>query len=131
MGNPSIQTVLSTDPPPENAVLGSPAHGAEVHFRGIVRGTENARAIAGLNYSAYLPMAEKILREVAWAAAREHPEARVLIHHMIGFVAAGETSVLVAVALPHSTAAFELCHHLLRRVKTEVPIWKEAVLAAD
>ena len=72
-------------------------------------------------------MAERKLREIADEAARAHDEALIFIHHVVGFVPAGQASVLIAVAMPRSDAAFDLCRELLRRLKTEVPIWKEAV----
>jgi molybdopterin synthase catalytic subunit len=127
MGIPHVHTCLSSDAVPDQVAIDSPAHGAAVQFRGVVRETENGRPITGLNYSAYLPMAEKKLWEIARAAATGHPEARIFIHHVVGFVAAGKPSLLIAVTARHSAEAFELCTELLRRVKTEVPIWKEAV----
>jgi molybdopterin synthase catalytic subunit len=127
MGIPLVHTCLSRDAVPEALACESPVHGAGLQFRGVVRDTENGRPVAGLNYSAYRPMAEKKLREIAEAAALEHPEARIFIHHVVGFVAAGKPSLLIAVNARHSAEAFELCAKLLRRVKTEVPIWKEAV----
>jgi molybdopterin synthase catalytic subunit len=122
-----VHTSLSSTPVPEGHVFDSPVHGAEVQFRGVVRDIENGRSLSGLRYSAYAAMAEKKLREIAEEAAQSHAGARIFIHHVVGFVPAGRASVLIAVAMPRSDAAFDLCREILRRLKTEVPIWKEPV----
>ncbi|GIT69562.1 MAG: hypothetical protein Ct9H300mP27_06660 [Chloroflexota bacterium] len=41
----------------------------------------------------------------------------------------GETSLVVAVASPHRTEAFQACHKVVDRVKEIVPIWKKEVYA--
>ena len=120
-----VTTVLSDQPVPDRHVFHSPAHGAEIQFRGVVRGFEEGRAIEGIRYTAYEPMARAILHGIALELASTHPEALIFIHHVIGFVPTGAASVLVAVAMPHSAKAFALCQELLRRLKSEVPIWKE------
>jgi molybdopterin synthase catalytic subunit len=120
-----FQAVLSDRAVPEAHVFGSPAHGAEVQFRGVVREREGGRKLAGIRYTAYEAMAEAKLREIAAAAAASRPDALVFIHHVLGYVAAGAPSVLIAVAMPHSAEALALCAEVLRRLKSEVPIWKE------
>jgi molybdopterin synthase catalytic subunit len=120
-----VETVLSDQPVPDRHVFHSPTHGAEIQFRGVVRGWEEGRRLEGIRYSAYAPMATAKLRALATEAASTHPEALVFIHHVVGFVPAGEASVLLAIAMPHSAEAFALCAEMLRRLKTEVPIWKE------
>jgi molybdopterin synthase catalytic subunit len=122
-----VHTSLSNEAVPDGHLFNSPQYGAEVQFRGIVRDTEDGRAISGLRYSAYHAMAERKLREIADEAAEAHTGALIFIHHVVGFVPAGRASVLIAVAMPRSGAAFDLCRELLHRLKTEVPIWKEAV----
>jgi molybdopterin synthase catalytic subunit len=119
-----FQAVLTGEPVPASHRFGSPAHGAEVQFRGVVRAWENGRKLAGIRYTAYEPMAAAKLREIA-AAAADDPAALVFIHHVVGFVSAGEASVLIAVAMPHSAQALALCASVLHRLKSEVPIWKE------
>ncbi len=105
--------------------FGSPLHGAELCFRGVVRGHENGLPITAIRYSAYLPMARATLRALAEQAATAHPDAFIHIHHAIGDVPAGQASLLLAVATPHSRESLDLIELLIHRLKTEVPIWKE------
>jgi molybdopterin synthase catalytic subunit len=60
------------------------------------------------------------------AAARERwPElGRVVVWHRTGLVAAGEPSVVIAVATPHRAEAFEACRFLIDTLKATSPIWK-------
>lgn len=120
-----FQTVLSEQPVPDRHLFHSPAHGAEIQFRGVVREWEEGKKIGGIRYSAYGAMAEAKLRAIADETAAAHPAALIFVQHVVGFVPAGRASVLVAVAMPHSAKAFSLCEEILRRLKTEVPIWKE------
>lgn len=117
----------TTVPEFEAALEPSTAHGADLRFHGVVRDREDGRPIAGIEYTAYRPMADNELEAVVSAMAAEHPEHRVAIHHRIGFVPAGEASLLIRVQTAHSAAAFELCREYLRRIKVSVPVWKKPV----
>ncbi|MBP7950782.1 MAG: molybdenum cofactor biosynthesis protein MoaE [Verrucomicrobiales bacterium] len=101
--------------------------GAEVRFVGVVRGTENGKSIAGIDYSAYLPMAQGVLEQITADLTRQHGPHPLRLHHRLGFVPAGEPSVVIAVGATHSREAFLLCHDYLRRVKAEAPIWKKFI----
>ena len=103
--------------------------GAEAQFLGVVRGMEDGRTISGIDYSAYLPMAEKTLQELVERGEREHGPHRVFIQHRLGFVAAEQPSIVIRVRTKHSAASFELCHWYLKEIKTRVPIWKKPVFA--
>ena len=103
--------------------------GAEAQFLGVVRGMEDGRTISGIDYSAYLPMAEKTLQELVERGQREHGPHRVFIQHRLGFVAAEQPSIVIRVRTKHSAASFELCHWYLKEIKTRVPIWKKPVFA--
>lgn len=122
---PRVSTRVDPDRIPPSFTFASPRHGAEICFRGVVRAEEKGQPIAGIRYSAYLPMAQATLRSLAEDTAATHPDALIHIHHVIGDVAAGEASLLLAVATPHSAEAMALLKRLLQRLKAEVPIWKE------
>jgi molybdopterin synthase catalytic subunit len=107
----------------------APEEGAEVQFLGTVRGQEDGRPITGIDYSAYLPMAEKELERLCLQGQEEHGPHRVQILHRLGFVADQEPSILIRVQTKHSAEAFALCHWYLKAVKTTVPIWKKPVWA--
>jgi len=113
----------------ESALAPSTLHGADLRFHGVVRDTEDGRPISGIEYSAYRPMADRELEQVAAAMGADHPDHIVAIYHRIGYVAAGEASLLIRVQTAHSAAAFELCREYLRRIKTTVPVWKQAVFS--
>ena len=109
----------------------STTHGADLRFHGVVRDREDGRVITGINYSAYRPMADNELQAVIDAMSTEHPDHRVAIHHRLGFVPAGEASILIRVQTAHSAEGFEISREYLRRIKETVPIWKKPVFVDD
>ena len=121
--------ILSEEPIQPATTVFKSGEGAEAQFLGVVRGEEDGRPISGIDYSAYLPMAEKMLRELVERCEREHGPHRVFIQHRLGFVAAEQTSIIIKVRTKHSAEAFELCRWYLKEIKTCVPIWKRAVFA--
>ena len=121
--------LISADPIIPGAPSFAPGEGAEVQFLGVVRGEEDGRPISGIDYTAYLPMAEKMLRELTERGARDHGPHRVFIQHRLGFVANEEPSIIIRVQTKHSAEAFDICRWYLKEIKTSVPIWKRAVFA--
>ena len=115
----------------ETGLPASMIHGADLRFHGVVRDQENGRRILGIEYSHYEGMAINELRRIGEAMAIAHPDHFALVHHVIGFVPAGEASILIRVQTPHSAEAFEICREYLRRIKTTVPIWKKPVFEGD
>ncbi len=122
--------VLSPEPIPDLTPAFSVGQGAEVRFLGMVRGIEDDRSISGIDYSAYQPMAEKMLAELIGTGRSAHGPHEVFIQHRLGFVAAEEPSILIRVRTKHSAAAFDLCRWYLQEVKTKVPIWKRPVFVS-
>lgn len=111
----------------ERALLSSVRHGADIRFHGVVRETEAGRLIKGIDYSAYESMATLELERIVRELQEENPDRRIAVHHRVGFVAAGEASLLIRVQTAHSAEAFATCQECLRRIKAEVPIWKRVV----
>lgn len=111
----------------ERTLSASSRHGADIRFHGVVRETEAGRLITGIDYSAYETMAEQELSKIVAELHEEEPERRIAVHHRIGFVAAGEASLLIRVQATHSADAFATCQECLRRIKTTVPVWKRVV----
>lgn len=101
--------------------------GAEASFLGVVRATEDGRRIRGIEYSSYEPMAHEVLGHLHSRAFAELGAHRVYVRHRIGFVAAGEPSIIIQVRSKHSGPAFDLCRWYLKEIKTTVPIWKRPV----
>jgi len=123
--------VLSDDPIMISPPHFEPGEGAEAQFLGVVRGREGEREISGIDYSAYRPMAEKMLRQLLAQGRRDHGPHRVFIQHRLGFVAAEQPSIVIQVRTKHSAEAFELCRWYLQEIKTRVPIWKRPVFVGD
>ena len=105
---------------PENR-LGA---GAVVEFFGNVRPLENGEEIDGIEYEAHRDMAEHQLRKIAHEAAERFDLLAIRLHHGIGFVAVGETSLFLRVASAHRGAAFEASRWIVDELKKRVPIWK-------
>ncbi len=119
--------LISTDPIIPEAPPFAAEEGAEVQFLGVVRATEEGRPITGIDYSAYLPMAEKTFAALLEKGSAKHGPHRVFIQHRLGFVPAGEPSLLIRIRAKHSAAAFDLCRWYLQEIKTTIPIWKKPV----
>jgi molybdopterin synthase catalytic subunit len=102
------------------------ANGAVCTFVGQVRRHARGREVAYLEYNAYVPMAEKMLRHIA-AEAEARWSCEVAIQHRLGRIELGEPSVAVTVGSPHRAEAFEACRHCIDTLKQTVPIWKREV----
>jgi molybdopterin synthase catalytic subunit len=103
--------------------------GAVIDFFGVVRAIENERTIEGLVYEAFEPMAERQLALIADEAKDQYLLLSVIIHHRIGFVAAGEPSLFVRVTARHRQEAFQASMQVIERLKQLVPIWKHPIYA--
>ncbi|MDA0352440.1 MAG: hypothetical protein DWG79_00650 [Chloroflexi bacterium] len=104
------------------------ASGAAVVFEGVVRDHHEGRAVLRLEYEAYVPMAEKQLRAVAGEVMRDFADREVhaiAIHHRIGTLEIGDTSLVVAVSAAHRQDAFDAASRTVDRVKETVPVWKK------
>ena len=105
--------------------------GAIVQFFGDVRPLENGERIDGIEYEANQEMAEYQLRKIADEAAERFGLLVVCLHHRIGFVGVGETSLFLKVAAAHRAAAFDACRWIVDELKKCVPIWKSIVVRSD
>ena len=112
-------------PLPE-AISGSA--GAVVEFTGLVRGEEDARRIAALEYEAYSPMAENVMRRILEELSRQQPCLWVHVRHRVGVVPVGEAAIHVVAAARHRDDAFAMVAGFMNRLKQDVPIWKRRAL---
>jgi molybdopterin synthase catalytic subunit len=85
---------------------------------------EKGRAIAGLNYEAYEPMARRELEKILGRLNESWNCEAVWFVHRLGWVPVGEASLYVRVQASHREAAFRLCMELIDWLKQDVPIWK-------
>jgi molybdopterin synthase catalytic subunit len=120
------RTAIVTDPIDSAAVLAeveSDSHGAGILFVGVVRDKNDGRAVTGMEYTAYRPMAEKELAGIA-REVEERFEASVVIVHRIGELTIGEASVAIAVGHGHRDEAYQASRYAIEQLKARVPIWK-------
>jgi len=107
------------------------AAGAVVDFWGIVRGSEDGREIDGIEYEAHREMAEHQLRQIAQQAIETFALKLIVVHHRIGFIAAGESSLFMRVASGHRAEAFRASQWVVDELKRKVPIWKRPKFKID
>lgn len=103
--------------------------GAVAQFEGVVRPSEERRALAALEYEAYRPMAEEMLQALAEEAMAEFALSAVLVQHSVGSVAVGERSFRLLIAAEHRAPAMRAMASFIDRMKRDVPIWKRPVYA--
>lgn len=114
------------------AAISEPRVGGTATFLGTVRdhAPDLDVPVVRLEYTAYEPMADKVLAELAEAILDEHPSVLgVALLHVIGLLEIGEPTVLIACAAPHRAAAFDACRDALGRVTAEVPVFKREITA--
>jgi molybdopterin synthase catalytic subunit len=126
-GGTDAQELLTDGPIDVPAVarrVAARGRGAVLTFEGRVRDRHHGREVTHLIYDAYRSMAEASLRRIIDEIEAESRELSLAIVHRLGRVAAGEASVVIAVASPHRDAAYRASREALERLKREVPIWK-------
>ena len=100
------------------------ALGAVTSFLGVVRGENLGRRVTHLEYEAYEPLAVRALERIGREVGDRWPAVRLAVHHRIGRLAVGDTSVAIAAASPHRADAFAACRYTIERIKQIVPVWK-------
>jgi molybdopterin synthase catalytic subunit/molybdopterin converting factor small subunit len=105
----------------------SDAAGAIATFTGTTRLQSRGRTVTHLDYEAYEGMAEKMMEEIADGLAARYALTGVAIHHRVGRVGIGETSVVIAVSAPHRQDALAACKDAIDELKERVPLWKKEV----
>lgn len=106
--------------------------GAWLAFEGRVRNCHAGRAVSGLHYQAYVPLAvaegERILAE----AMQRFALCQALAVHRVGELEVGELAVWVGVSAGHRDAAYDASRWIIDAIKADVPIWKrERYLEGD
>ena len=99
--------------------------GAIATFIGTTRAHSRGRDVVHLEYEAYEGMAEQVMADLAAELRDRHELCTVAIHHRVGSVDIGETSVVIAVSAPHRAAALAACAEAIDELKVSVPLWKK------
>lgn len=125
--------VLTAKPINENVLIGqrvmSSGMGAVVNFLGVVRGSEDGKAISAIEYEAFEKMVRHQFNLLFDEMEQRWPVESVRLVHRIGVVKINEPSLWVEVIAPHRGEAFAACQWLIDEMKRVVPIWKKPVLA--
>lgn len=112
------------DPAPLLAAATAPSDGAALLFLGVVRDENEGRPVGHLEYEAYAPMAERVLREIALEAGERFAVGAVSVVHRVGRLEVGEPSVAIVVAAPHRGDAYAASRYVIEELKRRVPVWK-------
>ena len=107
------------------AEVASDGAGAIATFVGTTRARSRGRDVIRLEYEAYEGMAEAEMERIAGELRTKHDLHAVAIHHRVGVVGIGETSVVIAISAPHRAAALEACREAIDTLKQTVPLWKK------
>jgi molybdopterin synthase catalytic subunit len=107
------------------AEVASDDAGAIATFVGTTRAWSRGREVVRLEYEAYEGMAEAEMERIAEELKQRHDLLEVAIHHRVGRVEIGETSVVIAVSAPHRAAALDACREAIDTLKQTVPLWKK------
>jgi molybdopterin synthase catalytic subunit len=120
---------LSTDPSTKDAIaaVARAAAGGTVTFTGTVRDSCDRGPVERLEYSAYDPMAQKVMTEIANEAATKFSLLGVAIDHAVGVRTPGQITFVVACASVRRDEAFEACRYVVDEVKRRAPIWKKEI----
>jgi len=121
---------LSQDPLSLEAVVAevkTDDAGAIATFVGTTRARSRGRDVLYLEYEAYEGMAEQVMAELAADLKEKHALCEVAIHHRVGRVEIGDTSVVIAVSAPHRGDALSACREAIDELKVTVPLWKKEV----
>ena len=101
--------------------------GAIATFVGTTRSRSRGRNVVRLEYEAYEGMAEAEMERIAEELKRRYDLVDVAIHHRVGVVGVGGTSVVIAVSAAHRADALAACRDAIDTLKATVPLWKKEV----
>lgn len=122
-----MRAAVVHDPIDAPALLGEVArggNGASVLFTGSVRDTNDGRAVTGIDYDAYLAMADAELRRIVEEAADRFGTPDVIAVHRIGYLPVGALSIAVAAGHARRSPAFDAARYVIEEVKRRLPVWK-------
>ncbi len=125
---PFIQ--LTREPLDRDALVAAVSHpsvGGIVVFEGVVRDNAREKQVRYLEYDVYEEMAIPQIRAIISETQRRWGVERIAVAHRFGRLEVGEASVIIVVASPHRSEAFEACRYIIDTLKATVPIWKKEV----
>lgn len=103
--------------------------GAVLVFQGRVRDSNEGREVTGLEYQAYVEMAERELRAICEEAAERFELGSISVAHRVGRLELGEASVTIGVTAPHRAPCYEASRFIIEALKERLPVWKHECYA--
>lgn len=94
-------------------------------FIGTVRNHHEGKAVQALKYTSYVPVAEKMIRQIEQEIQHKYGVSYVRVIHRIGALDIGEKAIIAIAYAAHRREAFAACEEAVERVKHEVPVWKQ------
>lgn len=102
--------------------------GAHALFAGQVRADIHHNGnIRYIDFSAYVPMAEKVFRDICERAQRQFHVDSMHILHSTGRVNAGEICFVTLVSSGHRHDAFDALRFIAEEVKAQIPVFGKEV----
>ena len=102
-------------------------YGASIYFVGSVRDQNNNKKVTGITYDSHDQLVIKSFKEIYIEADEKLniKDKSVFIEHVKGYVGLGEISIIIAVACPHRSEAYDLSRYIIEEIKKRSPIWKK------
>ena len=114
---------------PENAeeFIASSKFGASIVFYGTVRENNENQKVTGITYDSHEQLVINSFKEIYNEADKKLniKDKSVFIEHVKGYVGLGEISIIIAVACPHRSEAYDLSIYIIEEIKKRSPIWKK------
>ncbi|HEY1953867.1 MAG TPA: molybdenum cofactor biosynthesis protein MoaE [Gemmatimonadaceae bacterium] len=98
--------------------------GAVSMFVGTVRDVNEGRRVSGIDYSAYIEMAQAEMDQILAEAEERFGVRSIAVEHRLGSLAIGDVSIVIAAAHEHRSPALDATRFVIEQVKVRVPIWK-------
>lgn len=108
----------------------NPDSGALVTFQGTVRRFSEDTEVVSLHYEAYENMAISKMEDIIGQAKEKFGVNDINVIHRIGDLSLTEDSVVICVSSAHRDDAFKACRFVIDAIKTDVPIWKQDIIAS-
>jgi molybdopterin synthase catalytic subunit len=109
------------------SAIQTPQSGGINCFIGAVRNHAHGKRVKGLEYTAYIPMAEKMMAAIEQELRKKWVLHHVMLVHRIGELKVGDVAVVTAISASHRAETFEACRYAIDRIKEIVPIWKKEI----
>ncbi len=102
--------------------------GATVIFIGTVRNYGDNGQVIGISYEAYVGMAEERIKTIEIEVKKKWDVKEIRVVHRVGDLKVGDNSITIAISTPHSKDAFDASQFILKKIKQDIPIWKNEML---